>query len=105
AILVIVNYMIIQFIDNNFLVPKIIGSKVSLNAFASIVAVIAGGALWGIPGMFLSIPLLAMIKVVCDRVDSLQPWGYLFGNSMPETSHVSYFKRLKNENKQHEQFR
>jgi predicted PurR-regulated permease PerM len=96
ALLVLMNYLIIQFIDNNFLVPKIIGSKVKLNAFVSIVAVIAGGALWGIPGMFLSIPMLAVIKVICDRVESIQPWGFLLGDSMPESSSKSrYLKLLK----------
>lgn len=96
ALFVIINYMIIQFIDNNFLVPKIIGSKVKLNAFVSIVAVIAGGALWGIPGMFLSIPLIAVVKVICDRIETLQPWGFLLGDSMPsQPGRVNYFTRLK----------
>lgn len=95
ALLVFVNYVIIQFIDNNFLVPKIIGSKVKLNAFVSIVAVIAGGALWGIPGMFLSIPLIAILKVIFERVDVLQSWGLLLGDDMPHPSRVSYFSRLK----------
>lgn len=95
GLLVIINYVVIQFIDNNFLVPKIIGSKVSLNAFVSILAVICGGALWGVPGMFLSIPMIALIKVVCDRVDDYQSWGYLLGDNMPETRKNGYFKRLK----------
>lgn len=96
ALFVFINYLIIQFIDNNFLVPKVIGSKVKLNAFVSIIAVITGGAIWGIPGMFLSIPLIAVVKVVCDRIDTLQPWGFLLGDAMPETpSRTSYFKRFK----------
>jgi predicted PurR-regulated permease PerM len=96
ALLVFINYLVIQFIDNNFLVPKIIGSKVKLNALVSIVAVIAGGALWGIPGMFLSIPLIAVVKVICDRVEPLQPWGFLFGDSMPETpGKINFFKRFR----------
>lgn len=95
ALLVFVNYLIIQFIDNNFLVPKIIGSKVKLNALVSIVAVITGGAIWGIPGMFLSIPLIALVKVVCDRVESLQSWGYLLGDDMPpETHRINYLRRF-----------
>jgi predicted PurR-regulated permease PerM len=80
---VIVLYLVIQFIDNNFLVPKIVGSKVKLNALFSILAVICGGALWGIPGMFLAIPLMAIVKLIADRIDPLQPWGYLLGDTMP----------------------
>jgi predicted PurR-regulated permease PerM len=77
---VVVLYSIIQFIDNHYIIPKIIGSKVRLNAFVSLIAVIAGDAIWGIPGMFLSIPLLAVIKLIFDRVSSLKSWGFLLGD-------------------------
>lgn len=76
-------YTLIQFIDNNYIVPKIVGSKVKLNALTSIITVIAGAALWGIPGMFLSIPLTAIIKLICDRIEPLKPWGFLLGDTMP----------------------
>ena len=76
-------YTLIQFIDNNFIVPKIVGSKVKLNALVSIIAVIAGAALWGIHGMFLSIPILAIVKLVLDRTESLNAWGFLLGDTMP----------------------
>lgn len=74
-------YLVVQFLDNNFLVPRIIGSSVKLNALFSIVAVLAGGAVAGIGGMFLSIPFLAIFKVICDHVDQLQPWGMLLGDA------------------------
>lgn len=74
-------YTIIQFVDNNFIVPKIVGSKVKLNPLVSMIAVIAGAALWGVPGMFLSIPLLAIIKLIFDRIDGLKPWGFLLGDA------------------------
>ena len=75
-------YTVIQFIDNNYIVPKIIGSKVKLNALICLIAVILGAALWGVPGMFLSIPLTAIIKLICDNIDSLKPWGFLLGDTM-----------------------
>lgn len=80
---VFVLYIFLQFIDNNFIVPKIVGSKVKLNPLASLLAVIAGGALWGLPGMFLSIPLLAIVKVVFDRIPSLEHWGFILGDPEP----------------------
>lgn len=80
---VLVIYFFVQFIDNNFLVPKIVGSKVQLNALVSILAVISGAALWGVPGMFLSIPLVAIIKLIADHIKPLKPWGFLLGDSMP----------------------
>lgn len=85
AIGVIVVNSIVQLIDNNFLVPKIVASKVKLNALVSIIAVFIGGALAGVMGMFLAIPVSAIIKVIFDRIDTLKPWGYLFGDDMPKT--------------------
>jgi predicted PurR-regulated permease PerM len=79
VIYVLALYSFIQFIDNNYLVPKIVGSKVKLNALVSLMGVILGAALWGIPGMFLSIPLIAVMKVIFDKIEALKPWGYLLG--------------------------
>jgi len=76
-------YILVQLIDNNFIVPRIVASKVKINALVSIVVVLIGGALWGIAGMFLSIPLTAIIKVIFDRIDSLKPFGFLLGDTMP----------------------
>ena len=73
---------IVQLIDNNFLMPKIVGSKVKLNALMTIVTVLIGGALCGVAGMFLAIPGVAILKVVFDRVDDLQPWGKLLGDDI-----------------------
>jgi predicted PurR-regulated permease PerM len=83
CLMVLVSYMAIQVIDNNYIIPKVVASKVKINALVSIVVVLAGGAIWGIPGMFLSIPLAAVIKVIFDNVAPLKPWGYLLGDTMP----------------------
>ncbi len=83
AFYVLAIYYFIQLIDNNFIVPFIVSSKVRINALFSIIAVLVGYALWGIPGMFLSIPLLAIIKVIFDHIESLKPWGFLLGDTMP----------------------
>jgi predicted PurR-regulated permease PerM len=77
---VIVN-LIVQLIDNNIVVPKIVGNHVRINALASILGVVCGGSLFGIPGMFLSIPIIAIVKVVFDHIDDLKPFGFLLGNS------------------------
>jgi predicted PurR-regulated permease PerM len=76
---VIVLFAFVQLIDNNILIPRIVGNKVKINALASIVGVIAGGVIAGIAGMFLAIPLLAIVKVIFDRIESLSPWGFLLG--------------------------
>jgi predicted PurR-regulated permease PerM len=97
AIYVLIIYYIIQVIDNNYIVPKIVASKVKINALFSIIVVIAGNALWGIPGMFLSIPLLAIVKLIFDNVDPLKPWGFLLGDTMPEImgNIINPLKRIK----------
>jgi len=80
---VIIAYLIIQFIDNNILVPRIVSSKVQINALFSIFVVLLGGALWGIAGMFLSIPFVAILKIIFDRVEEMKPWGRLLGDEVP----------------------
>lgn len=72
---------VVQFLDNNFGMPLIVGNKVKINALVTIVGVFIGGALCGIPGMFLAIPGLAVLKVIFDKVPELQPWGALLGDS------------------------
>ncbi len=83
ALLVMALYIFIQFIDNNFIVPKIVASKVKINALISIIAVIVFAALWGIPGMLIAIPLTAIVKLIFDHIEPLKPWGFLFGDTMP----------------------
>lgn len=83
ALYVLAIHLFIQLIDNNYIVPKIVASKVKINALISIFVVLAGGALWGVPGMFLSIPLTAIAKVIFDHIESLKPWGFLLGDTMP----------------------
>lgn len=82
----IIIFMLVQFIDNNFLVPRIIASRVQLNALISIVGVLIGGALVGVSGMFLSIPLIAICKVIFDKIEDLKPWGKLLGDDIPKTT-------------------
>jgi predicted PurR-regulated permease PerM len=89
-------YYFIQLIDNNYIVPYIVASKVKINALFSIIAVLAGNALWGIPGMFLAIPLLAVIKLIFDHIEPLKAWGFLLGDTMPGLIAIkTIFKKVK----------
>ncbi len=81
ALFVFLSFLLIQLVDNNFILPKIVASRVKINALVSIIIVIIGGAIWGVSGMFLAIPILAIIKVIFDHVESLKPWGYLIGDT------------------------
>lgn len=75
---------VVQLIDNNITVPLVVSSKVEINAFASIIGIFIGGMLAGIAGMFLAIPIIAILKVVFDNIPSLAPWGYLIGDDLPK---------------------
>jgi predicted PurR-regulated permease PerM len=85
-------FLLVQFIDNNFLVPFIVASKVRINALISIVGVLVGGALAGVSGMFLSIPAIAILKIIFDRVESLRAWGVLLGDQTPEQEGSKLFR-------------
>lgn len=89
ALLVLAMYVLIQFVDNNYIVPKLVASKVKINALVTLVVVIAFGMLWGIAGMFLSIPLTAIIKLIFDRAETLKPWGYLLGDTLPGKQNIN----------------
>jgi len=77
---VAVSIIAVHLIDSNVIMPRIVGSKVKLNALIVVLGVVVGEMLWGISGMFLSIPVLAIIKIVFDRVTDLKPWGLLLGD-------------------------
>lgn len=80
---------VVQFIDNNIFMPYVVGGKVRLNAFVTIVAVLVGQALAGVGGMFLAIPTLAVLKLIFDKIDSLKHWGVLFGDETPKLNPLS----------------
>ena len=93
----IVSLIIIHMIDSNILMAKIVGSKVKMNALATIVGVISVSAVWGVAGTFLAIPMLAMLKAVFEEVEPLQPYALLMGDD----EHVGsaskpMLKRLRN---------
>ncbi|KTD69843.1 transporter, permease [Legionella santicrucis] len=78
AMIFIFIFIIVQFLEGNFLTPNIVGSQVSVNPFAVILGI--GGLLLGITGIMLALPVLAITKVICDEIQSLEPIGYLISN-------------------------
>lgn len=79
-LLVLITVIAVHLIDSNVLLPVIVGSKVRINAFITLMGVVIGEMIWGIPGMFLSIPVIAIAKIIFERVESLQEWGMLLGD-------------------------
>jgi len=80
VVIVIVVIGIVQFLDNNILMPIIVGSKVRINALVSIVGIFIGGMLAGISGMFLAMPVIAVLKIAFDHSQKFTKWGVLLGD-------------------------
>ena len=78
-LLVITSILITHLVDSNILLPVIVGSKVKINPLITVLGVVLGEMIWGISGMFLSIPVIAVLKIIFDRVESLKSWGILLG--------------------------
>lgn len=72
--------LFIQLIDNYFMEPYVVGGAVNLSMLFTILILIVGGYIWGIAGVILFLPLFGIVKVICDNVNSLRPYGYLIGN-------------------------
>lgn len=94
AIWTLVVLWIVQFFDNNIIMPRVVGSKVKINAMITILGVLIGGALCGIPGMFLSIPGIAILKVIFERVDDLKLWGMLLSDDITSNQPGRIYSRV-----------
>lgn len=95
AISVIILFLIVQFLENNILTPNITGGYVRLNPFITILSIIIGGMIWGLPGMFISVPFLGMFKIVCEQIPILRPYSFLLGTEGTE-KHALSIKNIKN---------
>lgn len=97
-LLIVITIILIHLIDSNILLPFIVGSKVSINALITVIGVVAGEMIWGLPGMFLSVPMIAMAKIICDRVEPLQPWAILLGHEKEERKVLKFPRKQKKPN-------
>jgi predicted PurR-regulated permease PerM len=79
AVYVLALFNFVQFLEGNFITPNIVGSKISINALTSILALIAGGMIWGISGMVLAMPSIAIMKAIFNNIESLKPVAQLMG--------------------------
>lgn len=84
----------IHFLDSNFLMAKIVGSKVKINALMTIVGVVIGGTLIGLPGIFLALPTIAILNVIFAQVDTLKPWSILLSDDREDIPQKRILRRL-----------
>lgn len=86
---VVVCFQIIQLIESNFLTPKIVGSNVNLNAFVTFVGLLVGASIWGVMGMILVIPAMAVLRKIFELSESTKPFAVLLGEEKTENQTIS----------------
>ncbi|WP_395057660.1 AI-2E family transporter [Flavobacterium sp.] len=92
---IVIVYGIVQFIQGWVLEPLIVGSQVKINSLFTIIALVLGELLWGIPGIILAIPLTAMFKIVCDHIEPMKPYGFLIGEIVVPKNEIEFVEKIK----------
>ncbi|OLY91418.1 Predicted PurR-regulated permease PerM [Cnuella takakiae] len=92
---ILVTYGLVQFIQTYILEPLVVGAEVSINPLFTIIGLVAGELVWGIPGMILAIPLMGIAKIVCDHVEPLKPYSYLIGEDKKKGEESGFKKKMK----------
>lgn len=76
---------VIQFVIGNLIDPMLMGRALRLSSFGIILSLAFWGAVWGIPGMFLSVPIMVGAMIVCSEFPSLRPLAVLLSREgLPE---------------------
>lgn len=92
---VVAVYAVVQFVQTYILEPLVVGTEVNLNPLFTIIALVLGEILWGIPGMIIAIPMLGIVKIICDNIEGLKPYGFLLGqeNGKKKTHFIEKIKK------------
>jgi predicted PurR-regulated permease PerM len=72
-------FAFVQYLEANVIFPVAVSNRLNINALATLVAIIVGGILWGVAGMILFVPFLAIIKLVADLHPKMKTWSILLG--------------------------
>lgn len=76
---VIGTYLVVQFLQTYILEPLVVGSEVNINPLFTILVLVFMELVWGIAGLILAIPMIGIIKIICDHIKPLKPYGFLIG--------------------------
>ena len=95
---IVILFVIIQFTENNLLTPNIVGDSIKINPLAIILSLLLANMVWGIPGMLIVIPVLAILKVIMRNIDELKPFAYLISDRGLEKQKIDFkfFTKIKN---------
>lgn len=75
-------FFFIQFVEDNFIKPKVVGNQIDLNPFTAILALMIGGVVWGIPGFVLALPYMALAKIFLEHFDETASLAALFSSEV-----------------------
>jgi predicted PurR-regulated permease PerM len=92
---IVLTYGVVQFIQGWVLEPLILGPQVKINPLFTIIALVLGELVWGIPGIILAIPLTAIFKIICDHIEPLKPYGFLIGEIETVKKELGFIKKMK----------
>ncbi len=76
---ILITYALVQFIQSYIIEPLVVGAEVNINPLITIMGIVLGELVWGIPGMILAVPFLGIFKIICDHIEGLRPYGFLLG--------------------------
>jgi len=81
TLIVAVAFIVIQTIVGNFIEPKVLGKGLDLSPLVVLFSLLFWGWVWGIPGMLLSVPLTAALKISLEQFDRTKPIAILLGDN------------------------
>ncbi len=99
ALKVVFLFIIVQFLENNIITPNVVGGNVRLNALTVIIGLLIGNMIWGLPGMLVVIPFIAVLKIIMKNIEGLEPYAYLLsskGLGNQKIDYIGSLKKLKN---------
>jgi predicted PurR-regulated permease PerM len=92
---VVAVYAVVQFVQTYLLEPLVVGSEVNINPLFTIMGLVLGELIWGIPGMILAIPIMGITKIICDNIEPLKPFGFLLGEDKKEKGNSGFLDKIK----------
>ena len=92
---IIIVYAIVQFLQSYILEPLVVGAEVNINPLFTIVVLVIGELVWGIAGLVLAIPILGIVKIICDHIEPLKPYGFLIGEEKKSKKKGGIIEKIK----------
>lgn len=87
---IVIIFVIVQFLENNLITPNIVGNSIKINPLAIILGMLFANMIWGVAGMLVVMPLLAILKVIMRNVDGFKPYAYLISNRGTEKHDMNF---------------